>query len=157
MTQKQIKTSINLHNKKVPEKENCTVKRGCLTSLEARANQRYYIQCPDGTFAIPPGNSLPNKLEEGLIVTPLKTDKVWKWIYPRYKKELEAGNIVFKKSSTSGLVDQNGNKSTWNIYNKLWLSEQQQKGVVPSNLITEYENRQSAAEFKEFAIKFQLC
>ena len=87
MTQNKLKPSINLHNKKVPEKENCTVKRGCLNPvLKLVLIKRYYIQCPDGTFAIPPGNSLPNKLEEGLIVTPLKTDKVWKWIYPRYKK-----------------------------------------------------------------------
>ncbi len=34
MTQKnKLKPSINLHNKKVPEKENCTVKRGCLNPV----------------------------------------------------------------------------------------------------------------------------
>lgn len=127
------------------------------SSLEARANQRYYIKCPDGTFAIPPGETLPEVLEEGITVTPEKTDKVWKWIYPRYKKELEAGNIIFKKTSTSGLVDENGNKCKWNIYNKLWLSEQQEKGVVPSNLITDYENRQSAAELKQLQLKFEYA
>ncbi|MFR7390487.1 MAG: hypothetical protein ACLUTU_17115 [Blautia faecis] len=75
-----------------------------------------------------PGNSLPNKLEEGLIVTPLKTDKVWKWIYLNdIKKSLKLEILYLKRLPTSGLVDQNGNKSTWNIYNKLWLSEQQQK------------------------------
>ena len=158
MTQKQIKTFYKFTQQEGTRKgELYGEERLFKSSLEARANQRYYIQCPDGTFAIPPGNSLPNKLEEGLIVTPLKTDKVWKWIYPRYKKELEAGNIVFKKTSTSGLVDQNGNKSTWNIYNKLWLSEQQQKGVVPSNLITEYENRQSAAELKNLQLNFNYA
>ena len=158
MTQKQIKTFYKFTQQEGSRKgELYGEERLFKSSLEARANQRYYIQCPDGTFAIPPGNSLPNKLEEGLIVTPLKTDKVWKWIYPRYKKELEAGNIVFKKTSTSGLVDQNGNKSTWNIYNKLWLSEQQQKGVVPSNLITEYENRQSAAELKNLQLNFNYA
>ena len=158
MTQKQIKTFYKFTQQEGSRKgELYGEERLFKSSLEARANQRYYIQCPDGTFAIPPGDSLPNKLEEGLIVTPLKTDKVWKWIYPRYKKELEAGNIVFKKTSTSGLVDQNGNKSTWNIYNKLWLSEQQQKGVVPSNLITEYENRQSAAELKNLQLNFNYA
>ena len=159
MTQKQIKTFYKFTQQEGSRKgELYGEERLFKSSLEARANQRYYIQCPDGTFAIPPGNSLPNKtIEEGLIVTPLKTDKVWKWIYPRYKKELEAGNIVFKKTSTSGLVDQNGNKSTWNIYNKLWLSEQQQKGVVPSNLITEYENRQSAAELKNLQLNFNYA
>ncbi|MFR3006229.1 MAG: hypothetical protein ACLTML_13150 [Blautia faecis] len=44
-----------------------------------------------------PGDSLPNKLEEGLIVTPLKTDKVWKWIYPRYKKSLKLEILFLKR------------------------------------------------------------
>lgn len=123
-------------------------------SLDARPNQRYYIQCPDGTFAIPPGSTFPEHLVEGETVLPTKQDKVWKWIYPRYQAELAKNNIVFKKTKTSGLVDEHGNKSNWNIYNKLWLSEQQDKGVVPSNFITEYENRQSAAEMKDLGIDF---
>ena len=79
---------------------------------------------------------------------------MWKWIYPRYQQELALNNIVFKRTTTSGLIDEHGNKCKWNIYNKLWLSEQQSKGVVPSNLITEFENRQSAAEMKKLGISF---
>lgn len=82
------------------------------------------------------------------------TDKVWKWIYPRYQQELRNNNIIFKRTKTSGLVDQNGNQSPWNIYNKLWLSEQKDKGVVPSNFISEFENRQSLAEMKKLGINF---
>ena len=55
------------------------------------------------------------------------------------------------------MVDENGKKCKWNIYNKLWLSEQQEKGVVPSNLITDYENRQSAAELKQLQLKFEYA
>ena len=158
MTQKQIEVFYKFVQADGPRKgEVYGEERLFKSSLEARANQRYYIQCPDGTFAIPPGETLPEKLQEGVIVTPLKTDKVWKWIYPRYKAELEAGNIIFKKMSTSGLVDENGNRSRWNIYNKLWLSEQQQKGVVPSNLITGFENRQSAAELKNLKLNFSYA
>lgn len=123
-------------------------------SLDARPNQRYYIECPDGSFVIPPGNTFPLEVEDGSKVMPLKTDKVWKWTYPRYQKEKEENNIVFKKTKTSPLVDEDGNQSKWNIYNKLWLSEQQDKGVVPSNLITEFENRQSAKEIKELGVSF---
>ena len=54
-------------------------------SLDARPNQRYYIQCPDGSFAIPPGEHFPAHLVEGETVLPSGSDKVWKWIYPRYK------------------------------------------------------------------------
>ncbi len=158
MTQQQIDVFYKFTQEDGPRKgEKYGEERLFKSSLEARANQRYYIQCPDGTFAIPPGETTPVELKEGLIVTPLKTDKVWKWIYPRYKQEFEAGNIIFKRTNTSGLVDENGNQSKWNIYNKLWLSEQQEKGVVPSNLITEYENRQSAAELKKLNLSFNYA
>lgn len=158
MTQKQIDVFYKFTQQEGTRKgEKYGEERLFKSSLEARANQRYYIKCPDGSFAIPPGETLPERVEEGLIVTPLKTDKVWKWIYSRYQQELEAGNIVFKRTSTSGLVDENGKQSKWNIYNKLWLSEQQEKGVVPSNLITEYENRQSAAELKMLGLDFEYA
>ena len=158
MTQQQIDVFYKFTQEEGPRKgEKYGEERLFKSSLEARANQRYYIQCPDGTFAIPPGETTPNELKEGLIVTPLKTDKVWKWIYPRYKQELNAGNIIFKRTNTSGLVDEHGNQCKWNIYNKLWLSEQQEKGVVPSNLITGYENRQSAAELKKLNLDFNYA
>ena len=158
MTQEQIEVFYKFIQKDGPRAgELYGEERLFKSSLEARANQRYYIQCPDGSYVIPPGQTLPDKLQEGLVVTPLKTDKVWKWIYSRYKAELQAGNIVFKKTKTSGLVDENGNQAKWNIYNKLWLNEQQEKGVVPSNLITDYENRQSAAELKQLGIDFNYA
>ncbi|WP_337942603.1 site-specific DNA-methyltransferase [Ruthenibacterium lactatiformans] len=158
MTQQQIDVFYKFTQEEGPRKgEKYGEERLFKSSLEARANQRYYIQCPDGTFAIPPGETTPNELKEGLIVTPLKTDKVWKWIYPRYKQELDAGNIIFKRTNTSGLVDEHGNQCKWNIYNKLWLNEQQEKGVVPSNLITGYENRQSAAELKKLNLDFNYA
>lgn len=158
MTQKQIDVFYKFTQQDGPRKgEKYGEERLFKSSLEARANQRYYIQCPDGTFAIPPGETRPEVLEEGIIVKPLKTDKVWKWIYPRYQQELMAGNIIFKQTTTSGLVDENGHQSKWNIYNKLWLNEQQEKGVVPSNLITDFENRQSAAELKKLQLDFNYA
>ena len=155
LTQKQIDTFYNKTETEGTRKgELYGEERLFKASLEARPNQRYYIQCPDGSFAIPPGETFPEKLEDGCAVLPKSTDKVWKWIYSRYQKELAQGNIIFKKTKTSGLIDENGNQSKWNIYNKLWLSEQQEKGVVPSNFIQEYENRQSAAEMKNLGLNF---
>ncbi len=155
MTQKQIDTFYNkTETEGVRAGEVYGEERLFKASLDARPNQRYYIQCPDGTFAIPPGKNFPEHLVEGETVLPGAGDKVWKWIYPRYQQELAANNIVFKSTKTSGLVDEHGNQSAWNIYNKLWLSEQQNKGVVPSNFITEFENRQSAAEMKKLGINF---
>lgn len=126
-------------------------------SLDPRPNQRYYIKCPDGSLVIPPGVSYPKELNEGAAVLPTAQDKVWKWIYSRYIKEFQDGRIVFKKTGISNLVDENGYPSPWNIYNKLYLSEQKEKGVVPSNLLTRFENRQSSKELKELDIPFDYA
>lgn len=158
LTQKQIDVFYKFVETTGPMKgEKYGEERLFKSSLEARANQRYYIKCPDGSFAIPPGETLPSKLEEGLTVRPVKSDKVWKWTYLTYKREKEKGNIVFKKTTKSGLIDEHGYQSKWNIYNKVWLKEQQEKGVVPSNLILGFENRQSAAELKQLQIKFDYA
>ena len=126
-------------------------------SLDHRPNQRYYIECPDGTFAIPPGVNFPLRVADGEKVKPTSEDGVWKWTYERYKSELDAGNIVFKETNTSALVDPDNKQIKYNIYNKLWLTEQQEKGAVPSNYIQAFENRQSSAELKELSIPFDFA
>ncbi len=126
-------------------------------SLDPRPNQRYWIKCPDGSYAIPPGKSFPAKVSEGEKVTPTSEDGVWKWTYSTYQEEFIKGNIVFKETSTSALVDEHGIQSKYNIYNKLWLFEQQEKGKVPSDFIGEFENRQSSAELKALGIPFDFA
>ena len=126
-------------------------------SLDPRANQRYWIKCPDETYVIPPGENYPEKLEEGAKIKPNSNDGVWKWIYETYKREFDLGNIVFKKTSTSALVDSSQRQSKWNIYNKKWLKDQQEKGKVPANFIQKFENRQSASELKELSIPFDYA
>lgn len=46
--------------------------------LDKRANQRYYIECPDGTLVIPPGKTFPKQILEGEQVTPMDGDGVWR-------------------------------------------------------------------------------
>mgnify|MGYP002982338876 CR=1 FL=1 len=125
-------------------------------SLDARPNQRYYIECPDGEFVIPPGVHFPDCCVEGEKVIPTSEDHVWKWTYDRYKSEKEAGNIVFIKSDQTSLVTATNTQATWNIYNK-WLNEQKEKGVVPGNFIAGFENRQSAVEMKKLDIPFDYA
>lgn len=127
------------------------------SSLDARANQRYYIECPDGSFIIPPGETFPSELKNGSKITPQPNDKVWKWTFDRYKTEFDLGNIVFKETTTSGLVDSNNKKTKYNIYNKLWLKEQQKKGKVPANYIENFENRKSSAELKKLNVPFDYA
>jgi len=126
-------------------------------SLDARPNQRYWIECPDGSFVIPPGVNFPKLHKHGEKILPKSDDGVWKWIFERYTTEFDKGNIIFKETTTSALVDHLGNKSKWNLYNKLYLNEQQEKGMVPSNFINQWENRQSSAELKELGIPFDFA
>lgn len=156
--QEQIKTYYNKIEVSGTRKgESYGEERLYKASLDARPNQRYWIQCPDGSFVIPPGNSFPSKVSEGEKILPNSDDGVWKWTYTTYKDELDKGNIVFKETSTSALVDESNNQSKYNIYNKLWLTDQQEKGKVPSDFIGKYENRQSSAELKGLGIPFDFA
>lgn len=125
--------------------------------LEVRPNQRYYIKCPDGSFVIPKGTTFPEKVAQCEKVIPESGDGVWRWIPERYLSELENGNIIFKETSTSALLDEKGNKSKWNIYTKIMLNDRQESGKVPVNYIGDCENRKSSAELKELDIPFDFA
>ena len=125
--------------------------------LDTRPNQRYWIKCPDGSFVLPPGRSIPPKLDTGSAIIPKNGDGVWRWIFERFSSELQSGNIIFKKTKTSSLVDEKGNKSKWNIYTKIWLKDRLEEGRVPTDFIAKYENRLSSAELKELDIPFEFA
>lgn len=127
------------------------------SSLDSRPNQRYYIQAPDGELIIPPGDSLPNEKVEGAMVLPASTnDKVWRWSKERFLREKEAGNIEFKRSN-GVLLNSDGNPASWNVYTKIWLSDRQDEGSTPVDLISKWENRHSAKELKELEIPFEFA
>lgn len=128
-----------------------------LPSLTPRPNQRYWIKCPDGSFVIPPGENFPTAVAEGEKIRPTSADGCWRWTYDSYKIARDADRIIFKETTTSALVDENGQQSKYNLYFKLWLLDQQEKGKVPADFIGEYENRQSSAELKELGIEFDFA
>lgn len=124
--------------------------------LDIRPNQRYWIKCPDGTLVIPPGSNFPTSTSEGEKVVPTGGDGVWRWSLDRFTQEIKNNNIVFKKTATSSLLDQDKNKAKWNIYTKIWLNDRIEDGRVPTDLITGVENRQSSAELKDLDIPFDF-
>lgn len=126
------------------------------SSLDARPNQRYFIECPDGSFVIPPGKTMPCSVEDGAMVYPNSDDGCWRWSRDRYLEEKANGNITFKKSD-GVLVDQFGQPAKWNIYTKIWLTDRQEGGATPVDLITKWENRQSAKELSELGIPFDFA
>lgn len=126
------------------------------SSLDERPNQRYYIECPDGTFAIPPGDTFPKTIADGEKVLPNKGDGCWRWSQERYLIEKENGNILFTPSKSGVLVQPNGTPSKWNVYTKIWLSDREEEGQTPTNFISKYENRHSAKELKELGVAFDF-
>ena len=126
-----------------------------VAGLDVRPNQRYWIQCPDGSYVIPEGVTRPSKVEEGCKVAPIDGDGCWKWTYETYLREKKLGNIVFKCTNTSPLVDENGKQSKYNLYNKVWLEDKE--GSVPGDYIWQFENRLSSNELKELRIPFDFA
>jgi len=107
------------------------------SSLDVRPNQNYFIECPDGTKVSPPDG------------------KVFRWTKETFLKNLKEGNIIFKKTKNSPLIDENGNKAKWNIYTKQYLSSIEEKGYVPNNFIDSFTNTSATNEIKELNINFR--
>ena len=102
-----------------------------LTSIQQTEGQSYFIDLPDGTKAKP-------KIGVG----------AWRYIKKTYLRELEDGNIIFKKSISSPLILENGNKAKYNIYTKQYMSDQ---GTNPATIFPDDivgQTRAARAELK---------
>jgi adenine-specific DNA-methyltransferase len=125
--------------------------------LDKRANQRFYIQCPDGSLVIPPGDSFPQDAKEGAQVAPSDGDGVWRWTFKRYSEEKAANNVEFVQSDRSSLVHPDGSPAKWNVYYKIWLSDRMEDGQLPGNILEKFESRHSSAELKTLEIPFDFA
>ncbi|MEX1027701.1 MAG: site-specific DNA-methyltransferase [Candidatus Paceibacterota bacterium] len=119
--------------------------RGC-------TNQRYWIECPDGSLAIPPGNVFPPENTELSKVPPQsRDDKVWRWAdssFPTRRSE-----IVFKETARSPLVTPSGSSSKWNVYVKQYLDRRLNEGVLPRDYLNQYPNSQGTKELKQLDLR----
>lgn len=124
--------------------------RGC-------SNQRYYIEAPDGTLLIPPGNTFPDIEVDGEGVPP-KTgeDKVWRWSKETYLNNKD--KIVVKRVRSSNLVDSKGNKVLWNVFTKTYLNDVISNSTAkPNSLIEDHINQNSSHELKKLGIPFSFA
>lgn len=125
------------------------------SSLDSRPNQRYYIQAPDGSFCIPPGTVFPQEVNDAAKVRPLSNnDKVWRWSDVRYLTEI--GNLIFKKTKNSPLLNEKGQQSIWNVYTKQYLDESIEGGTRPRNLFLEFPNAKGTSEVKSIGVGFSF-
>ncbi|MBQ8928555.1 MAG: site-specific DNA-methyltransferase [Oscillospiraceae bacterium] len=100
----------------------------------------YPIECPDGTFAVPPDG------------------RPWRWNEASCRRGLAEDRIVFKRTSRSPLIDPaTGQRSAWNIYTKVYLREREVQGMHPKNFSDAYQNALAAAELRELGIPFDFA
>lgn len=125
-------------------------------SLDSRPNQRYWIECPDGSFVIPPGNNFPDIIKDAEFIVPQSNeDKVWRWSYDRYLKD--KNKLIFTKgSSRNPLIDNKGKQSKWNIYDKVYLKDKIGSKLLPEDVIYEHLNSKATKELKELDIPFDF-
>ena len=135
-----------------------TIKGLCQPGLGVRPNQRYYVEAPDGALIIPKGKTFPETKKDGEKVLPSGDDYCWRWSQERYIEEKKKGTLYFSENkSATALIDQHGNVSKWNVYTKIYLSDRENEGRVPTDLINRWENRVSSVELKELGIPFDFA
>jgi adenine-specific DNA-methyltransferase len=64
--------------------------------------------------------------------------------------------IVFKKTSRSPLIDENGNQAKWNIYTKSYLADKEEAGNLPRDIWDEFLNRHGTAELDKLSIPYDF-
>ncbi|WP_346873926.1 site-specific DNA-methyltransferase [Clostridium sp. UBA5988] len=124
--------------------------RGC-------TNQRYFIECPDGSLVIPPGNIYPDEKKDGASVIPQSgKDKVWRWSKKTYEENKD--KIVVKKVRSSNLVNENGEETFWNVFTKTYLNDVISKSsATPNNFIEEHINQSASHELNKLGIPFDFA
>lgn len=124
------------------------------SALDTRPNQRYFIKCPDNSYVIPPGNTMPDNIEDGAKAIPIKGDGVWRWANETYFDDSKRSLLVFKQTKKSPLLDENRKRAKWNIYTKSYLSDRSEKGASPRDYLDEFINRKGADLIKQYDIDF---
>lgn len=154
-------SSYNLIEEDGPRKgERYQLVRLYMTSLDPMrgcTNQRYYIQCPDGSFIIPPGEVFPSEVSDGASVVPNSgKDKVWRWSYQSYLQKKD--QIVIKQGRSSNVVGPNGDETKWNAFTKTYLNDVISKlSATPNSFIEGHINQNATHELKALGIPFPFA
>jgi len=124
--------------------------RGC-------SSQRYYIECPDGSYIIPPGEHYPEKVGDAEFIAPKSNkDKVWRWSYPSYLAKKDS--IIIKQGRSSNVVGINGAPTTWNAYTKTYLNDVLKKQTsTPNSFIENHINQSATHELNKLEIPFNFA
>ncbi len=123
--------------------------------LEVRANQRYYIEAPDGSLIIPPGTVFPKIRKDAELIKPeSEADKCWSWSRTRYLQEKENDRFIFIKSDKAPFLDEKGNPAKWSIYKKVFEEELSDKREILTDFLDQFENSKGTKEVGDLEIPF---
>lgn len=138
------------------KKSGASLYQPSLDPLRGCANQRYYIEAPDGSLVIPPGNVFPEEKKDAAKVRPESSDDmVWRWSADTYLKQKHL--LIFTEGSARNpLIDENGNQSKWNIYPKVYFDEDIEATLHPEDVIYDYPNSQATKELNALSIPFSF-
>ena len=113
---------------------------------DLRPNQKYFVDCPDGSKVIPPCSIQDEIMRDG--------DGRWRWSKDTYFKFKHL--LVFKATKQSPLLDENGHKAKWNVYTKSYLNDRSEKGASPRDYLDNFINRKGADLIKQYDIEFNF-
>ena len=121
-----------------------------MSSLQNRnPEQRFWIDCPDGSKIIPPGTTFPP-------TRPNLGDGIWRW--SRSTFETNRDKIVIKKVNSSNLLDENKQPAKWNVFTKTYLNDVLEKSTAkPNSFIEDYINQLASHELNELGIPFDYA
>ena len=113
---------------------------------DLRPNQKYFVDCPDGSKVIPPCSVQDEIMRDG--------DGRWRWSKETYL--LNKHLLVFKQTKKSPLVYEDGNPAKWNVYTKSYLNDRSEKGSSPRDYLDQFINRKGADLIKQYDIDFSF-
>lgn len=121
-----------------------------MSSLQNRnPEQRFWIECPDGSKIIPPGTTFPPE-------RPNLGDGIWRWSRSTYEENID--KIVVKRVKSSNLIDENGNPAKWNVFTKTYLNDVIDKASAkPNSFIEDHINQNASHELNALGIPFDYA
>ena len=108
--------------------------------------QRFWIDCPDGSKIIPPGSTFPPE-------RPNLGDGIWRWSRKTFEENKD--KIVVKRVKSSNLLNENKEPAKWNVYTKTYLNDVlENSSAKPNSFIENHINQIGSHELNKLNIPF---
>ena len=143
--------AYNLIEEEGPRKgEKYQLVRLYMSSIQNRnPEQRFWIECPDGSHIIPPGTTFPPE-------RPNLGDGIWRWTKKTFDENKD--KIVVKEVKSSNLLNDEHKPAKWNVFTKTYLNDVLEKATAkPNSFIEEHINQIASHELNALDIPFDYA